>query len=183
MKQFISEENAAAFVLDSVFKQADQQWPEHFRTLNKLLMDAGFNVVNPEFAKFNFTMAAIALNGRAAFDIFPRDQAERLFAATMRILEKFLGDGFPAVKNLIVKYNEAYNNGIMHIRNPALDVGTLLYYKMGFDNTEQKVVDERYYAAAPKVVEYLVNALIFFTGKWEIVNERYKLKVPSQPRG
>jgi hypothetical protein len=111
-----------------------------------------------------------------------------------QLLQKQLGEGpgYQAVRNAVVKYIDAYNTGLLKIHNPIMDVAMLLYYKIGLENTAQKVVDETYYVPEPQLVEMLIKALTMFLGKWEILLERYELATPptiapddneAQPRG
>lgn len=180
-KKKITEANAVAAVMDSVFQQVDDRWADLWLPTERALREAGVKLEKSEFIKFNFSLAAIAVNFRASFDLFQPRQAERLFTILQQMLQKQLGDGpaFVAVQRAIAKYIEAYNNGILKIRNPLLDVAMLLYYKIGLENTEQKVVDETYYAPEPGMVDLLTRSLTMFLGKWEILVERYIVVAPT----
>jgi hypothetical protein len=143
--------------------------------------EAGFVPPKLEFAKFNFSLAALAVNFRVAFDLMPRDQAERIFLEMLRMMEQQLGSGSgnKAVQNAILKYVEAYNNGIIAIRNPLQDVAMLFYYKIGLSNTPQAVVDETYYTPDPRVVDYTQRAMTMFVGRWEYLLERFEVMTPG----
>ena len=80
----------------------------------------------------------------------------------------------------MIKYIEAYNNGVLKIRNPVLDVSMLLYYKIGLQNTAQKVVDETYYVPEPEMVDLLTRSLTMFLGKWDILLERFEVVNPAR---
>lgn len=180
-KKKISEINAVAAVLDGIFQQVDERWGHIWLPTEEALREAGVKLGKSEFIKFNFSLAAIAINFRAAFDIFHREQAERLFTVMQQLLQKQLGEGagYLAVRNAIMKYIEAYNNGILKIRNPVLDVAMLLYYKIGLENTAQSVVDETYYVPEPQMIDLLTKGLTLFLGKWEILLERFVIVSPS----
>ncbi|MEM7035568.1 MAG: hypothetical protein AAF570_01240 [Bacteroidota bacterium] len=188
MKKKITDLNAVAAVMDIVFQQVEERWPEIWNPVVEALNARRIPHASHEFVRFNYSLAVLAINFRSAFDIFPRDQAEHLFTHFQRLLKKNLGDGagFHAVQNSVVKYIDAYNNGILNIRNPIHDVAMLLYYKIGMDNTEQKVVDEAYYIPEPKIVEYLTKSLTLFTGKWEMLLGKYEVvfssgRAPNDP--
>lgn len=177
MKKPISELNAVAAIIDSVFQQVDDHWGKIWSPVENGLQNANIGTPDSQFVKFNFSLAVLAINFRATFDLFPRAQSERLFSQLQQLLHKQLGggDGFAAVQSAIGKYIEAYNAGILQIRNPVQDVATLLYYKIGLKNTEQHVVDETFFAPDPNVVGYLASSLMLFTGKWETLLQRFEL--------
>lgn len=181
MKKPITEINAAAAVMDSIFQQVEVHWFQIWEPVGQTLTDLGIPHGKTEFVRFNYSLAALAVNFRAAFDLFPKEQAERLFTHLQNLLRKQLGsgEGFQAVRNTMLKFVEAYNNGVLHIRNPLWDVATLLYYKIGLRNTQQTVVDESYYVPDPKMIEYLSNSMIMFAGKWELLLQRFDLTSPS----
>ncbi len=176
-KKKITEVNAVAAVMDSVFQQVDERWPQIWMPTEQALREAGVKLEKSEFIKFTFSLAVIAINFRACFDLFYPPQAERLFTILQQLLQKQLGEGpkFVAVRNAIIKYIEAYNNGVLKIRNPVLDVAMLLYYKIGLENTEQKLVDETYFMPEPDMVDLLTRSLTMFLGKWDLLVERYEL--------
>lgn len=176
MKLSLPAEQACAMVLDSVLKQLDKSWDEILAHLVPLLKEAKvYPKVNAEVAKFNFTLAAIGVNIRATFDVFPKEMATQLSERLFHILHNSFQQDFTVVQAAILKYIEAYDLGILRIHNPLVDVGMLLYYKIGLENTEQKVVDEEYYIPAPHVVDFLGHVLMRFAGKWEALLQRYEI--------
>lgn len=179
-KKPITEANAAAAIMDAVFTQVEERWFQVWEPLERILGDAGFPALKPEFVRFNFSLGVLAIHFRLAFEHFPRAQAERLFTHMLQFLERQLGAGagFNAVKNAVMKYIEAYNNGIIAIRNPVYDVAMLLYYKVGLENTRQVVVDEVYFTPEPRVVDYLMRAMTMFLDKWGYLMERFELLPP-----
>ena len=181
MKKPITEINAVAAIVDSIFQQIDDHWAKIWEPVNESLQQILATAPSPDFVKFNYSLAALSINIRSSFDLFPRPQAERLFTMVQNLLLKQLGsgDGFKAVQNSIGKYIEAYNNGILNIRNPLHDVATLLYYKIGLKNTELTIADESYYVPEPKIVDYLSNSLLLFAGKWDSLLQRFEI----QPAG
>ena len=181
MKKKISELNAVAAIMDSCFEQVEARWTELWEPVEQIQQDSQLPIQKPKFVRFNFTLAVLAINTRASFDLLPRERAERLYTILQQLLKKNLGDGpgFHAVINSLVKFTEAYNNGVLHIRNPLYDVAMLLYYKIGLENTEQFVVDESYYIPEPRLVEYLTKSLVMFAGKWDMLLARYELIHPS----
>lgn len=176
MKLSLPEEQACAMVLDSLLKQLDKQWTDILTHLVPLLKEAKvYPKVNEQVAKFNFTLAIIGVNIRATYDVFPPPLAAQLAERLFSILKNSFQKEFHIVQAAILKFIEAYDMGILRIRNPLVDVGMLLYYKIGLENTEQKVVDEEYYIPAPQVVEYLSFVLMQFAGKWETLLQRYEI--------
>lgn len=179
-KRKITEINAVAAVMDSVFQQVESHWYQVWGPVEKSLHETGIPLQKSEFIRFNYSLAVLAINFRAAFDLVPRRQAERLFTYLQQFLQKQLDnkDGFLAVKASILKYIEAYNTGILKIHNPVKDVATLLYYKIGMENTEQTVVDESFFAPDPAMVDYLSQSLMLFVGKWDMLLQKYDLIGP-----
>jgi hypothetical protein len=176
-KKKITELNAVAAVMDSIFQQVDERWGQLWLPTEEALRASGVQLEKSDFIKFNFSLAALAINFRASFDLFHPQQAERLFTILQQLFKDQFGDGpaFVAVRSAVVKYIDAYNNGMLKIRNPVLDVAMLLYYKIGLQNTAQKVVDETYYMPEPAMVDLLMNALTLFLGKWDILLERFEI--------
>ncbi|MBK9449172.1 MAG: hypothetical protein IPN95_07115 [Bacteroidetes bacterium] len=181
-KKKITELNAVAAVMDSIFQQVDERWGVIWLPAEQALRESGVKLEKSDFIKFNFSLAAIAINFRSAFDLFPPAQAERLFTILQQLLKDQFGEGqaFVAVRNAVIKYIEAYNNGVLKIRNPVLDVSMLLYYKIGLQNTAQKVVDETYYVPEPEMVDLLTRSLTMFLGKWDILLERFEVVNPAR---
>ena len=177
-KKKITELNAVAAVMDSIFQQVDERWGVIWLPAEQALRESGVKLEKSGFIRFNFSLAAIAINFRSAFDLFPPAQAERLFTILQQLLKDQFGEGqaFVAVRNAVIKYIEAYNNGVLKIRNPVLDVSMLLYYKIGLQNTAQKVVDETYYVPEPEMVDLLTRSLTMFLGKWDILLERFEVE-------
>jgi hypothetical protein len=179
-KEKISENNAVAAVVDGIFRQVDEQWPVVWLPVEESLRASHVSIEKSEFVKFNFTLAVLAINFRASFDIFPKSQAERFFTLLQELLKRQLGDkGFVPVMNAIIKYIDAYNNGVLKIHNPVTDVAMLLYYKIGLKNTAQTVVDETYWIPEPQMVDYLTQMLGRFLGKWEHMLDRYDVVTAS----
>jgi hypothetical protein len=181
-KKKITELNAVAAVMDSIFQQVDERWGVIWLPAEQALRESGVKLEKSEFIKFNFSLAVLATNFRTAFDLFPPAQAERLFTILQQLLKDQFGEGqaFVAIRNALLKYIEAYNNGILKIRNPVLDVSMLLYYKIGLQNTAQKVVDETYYVPEPEMVDLLTRSLTMFLGKWDILLERFEVVNPTR---
>ncbi|MBP6721978.1 MAG: hypothetical protein KA239_06640 [Bacteroidia bacterium] len=181
-KKKITELNAVAAVMDSIFQQVDERWGVIWLPAEQALRESGVKLEKSDFIRFNFSLAAIAINFRSAFDLFPPAQAERLFTILQQLLKDQFGEGqaFVAVRNAVIKYIEAYNNGVLKIRNPVLDVSMLLYYKIGLQNTAQKVVDETYYVPEPEMVDLLTRSLTMFLGKWDILLERFEVVNPAR---
>ncbi len=180
-KKRITEINAVAAVMDSVFQQVETHWFKIWGPVEESFRENKVPLEKSEFVRFNYSLAVIAINFRAAFDLFPRSQAERMFTYLQHFLRKQLADekGYAAVRTTIQKYIEAYNSGILKIHNPVKDVATLLYYKIGLENTEQAVVDESFFAPDPTMVDYLAQSLMLFTGKWEMMMQRFEVVGPS----
>jgi hypothetical protein len=176
-KKPISERNAAAAVMDGIFSLVDERWFQVWEPVAHVIADQGKSIPKPEFARFNFSLAILAVNFRATFDLFPQAQAERIFGQMLGLLEQQIGNpqGFTAVKNAVMKYIEAYNNGIIAIRNPLNDVAMLYYFKIGLENTKQTIVDETYYIPEPRIVDLSMRGMMMFMGRWELLLERYEL--------
>ncbi len=179
-KKKITEVNAVAAIMDSVFQQVETHWYQIWGPVEKSFLENGVPLEKSEFIRFNYSLAALAINFRSTFDLFPRSQAERLFTYLQQFLHKQLGNdtGYAAVRSTIQKYIEAYNAGILKIHNPIKDVATLLYYKIGLDNTEQTVVDESFFAPDPTMVDYLTQSLTLFLGKWDMLLKRFEVISP-----
>lgn len=181
MKSTISENGASVMVLDSVFKQADSKYSEIWENLNKLLAERGAPPLKQGFSQFAFTIAVTSVNMRTAYDIFPRDKAERLFVHTMHLFEMQLKNPthLAAVTNSIRKYITAYNDGLTAVHNPLDHVAHLLYYNMGMKNVGTSKAGQSSVGANPGIVKYLASSMLFFSGKWEALNGKFDILNPE----
>jgi len=177
MKKKITELNAVAAVMDSVFQQVDEKWGVIWEPAGRMADEIGMQLNNLNFIKLNFQIAALSVNMRSLFDLVPRVQSERMFTILQDMLKHNLGNdkAYYAVVNMMKKYIEAYNAGIIKIASPLREVAMLLYYKIGLGNTEQTVVDEHFYVPDPRLLDYLTNAITMFSGKWEHLLNNYEL--------
>ena len=173
----MTEQGAALMVLDSVFKQIDAKWPEIQRILDRLLEKAGRPPLKEDFARFNFQLAVIGLNSRQCFDIYPKERSERLLALTFSVLHSQFPDArhSKAVLATVKKYIDTYNHAQTAIASPLEMVTKLYYYTIGLKNVELFVADKVAYGPEPIIIEYLSNALLFFSGKWEAIDGKYEL--------
>ena len=103
-KKSITEINAAAAIMDSIFTQVDNHWYEIWHPVEQGVVEAGLPIPKSDFVKFNYSLAVLAVNFRAAFDLFERTQAERLFSLMLQLLQKQLGTGTAteAVKSMVL---------------------------------------------------------------------------------
>jgi hypothetical protein len=132
-----------------------------------------------EFAKFNFLLAAIALNMRSGFDVYEKHQAERLMTNMVRILEKLFGQGekFETVRASIMKYMEAYNQGIYNIRNPVIDIAMAMWNMMDMENMILHITGQAgNRQISQPTLQFLTNSLVLFSGKWELLNKNFVMQ-------
>jgi hypothetical protein len=186
MKKKITEENAAGMVLDALLKQTEKSWEEIWLTLQDLLGKTSRPLTDKNYARLNFLLATIALNMRAGFDVYDKARAERLMTYMVKILEKLFGEGekFETVRTSLMRYIEAYNQGIYNIRNPVIDVSMVMFGMMDQEAMMLKIVGEA--NARPltqPVLQFLTNSLMLFAGKWEIINNNFDVVVRSQQPG
>lgn len=182
MKKKITEENASAMVLDAIVKQTEKSWDELWLTLQELQSQHSQPLRDKNFAKFNFLLAAIALNMRAGFDVYEKHQAERLMTYMVKILEKLFGEGekFESVRSSIMKYMEAYNAGIYNIRNPAIDVAMAMWNMMDMENMVLHITGQsNNRQVGQQTLQFLTNSLLLFAGKWELLNQNFEIQARS----
>jgi hypothetical protein len=179
MKKKITEENASAMVLDAIVKQTEKSWDELWLTLQELQNRQGEPLRDKDFAKFNFLLAAIALNMRSGFDVYEKHQAERLMTNMVRILEKLFGQGekFETVRASIMKYMEAYNQGIYNIRNPVIDIAMAMWNMMDMENMILHITGQAgNRQISQPTLQFLTNSLVLFSGKWELLNKNFVMQ-------
>jgi hypothetical protein len=182
-RKSITEEEATDAILQGLLNMVEEQWDHIGPGFVSCVESSGQLVPKIPFVRLNFSIAMIAVNFRAAFDLFERTQAERLFGKMLQNLEARLGGGtgFEAVKNTLIKYVEAYNAGILAIRNPLHDVAMLFYYKIGLENLRLQVVDEPYFIPDPQTIAYLSQSMTFFQGRWELLLRQCDIRLATQP--
>lgn len=178
MKVPLPEKTASVRVLDSVLDQVDRAWPEIYQQVDRVLAERKQPSVNPQMAKFQFTLAVLAINVRATFDVYPEETAKRLMGYTMLVFESHFPDPkmFKMITASVDQYIKAWNDGLLRIENPAKKVSAHLYYNMGLRNITHRVGDKKYKAPDLLVIEYISQALILFGGKWEAIDMKYELQ-------
>ena len=176
MKKKITEQNAVATVLNSLIKEINANWGEVWSKLNTICAGRIPEGLNPEFAKFQFILAASAVNLRVAFELFGRRKGERMFNYHMNVMKQFLGDDdrFRAVQKSTLAYMDAYNRGIMNINSPASTVAIELVLNFqirpGADSPSFGMMFD------PAAADYLSKALVIFSGKWEKMEQMFDIK-------
>lgn len=177
MKPSISETGASVNVLDTIFKQIDSKWPEVWDKIMEIAANEQMRLPQSEYCKFNFMIAVTSINLRATFDRLPKAQAERIFKFTLTVFQQHFGDPkvFSAVVKSVTNYHEAYNQAMIRIESPTLEVARMLYYNLGMQNVARAVVDKPFYAPEPKMVEYLDSVLLFFAGHWDALCDKYDI--------
>ena len=171
MKPPISEHSASVSVLDLIFKQVDYFWPGVWDDLSNMMNSIPGKHPTPEVAKFNFILATTSLNLRKAFDLFPREQAERIFIQTLKLYEMQFREPrqFHAITGIIRKYMDAYNLGLTSLSNPIDQVSLLLYASLGLKSPQGGN------GADAGIASFLTETLMNFSGKWEAMNEKYEV--------
>ena len=172
MKSPISEDGAAITVLDQIFKQMDYEWPGVWDKLNEMVQDTSGQQLNSEFAKFSLILATTSLNLRAAFDLFPKAQAERIFIQTMKLYEQQFKNPkqFYVITAVIRKFMDVYNVAITSMSDPFEQVAFQLYHNLGI-----KIPNTKPGTADSGIVAYLSHLLMEFSGKWDRVRENYEV--------
>ncbi len=178
VKVKLSERTAAVRVLDGVLDQIERQWPGIYQAVDGVLRERHQPTIDPPKAKFQFTLAAIAINLRATFDVFPLEIAKRLMKYTMFVFESHFPDPkmFQLITDSVDRYIKAWNDGLLRIENPAKKVSAHLYYNMGLRNITHTVGDRKYKAPDLVVIDYLSQVLVLFGGKWEAIDMKYELE-------
>lgn len=172
MKSTISENGAAITVLDQIFKQIDYEWPGVWDKLNEMVQETSNQQLNAEFAKFSLILGATAMNLRAAFDLFPKAQAERIFIQTMKLYEQQFKNPkqFYVITAVIRKLMDVYNVAITSMANPFEQVAFQVYQNLGI-----KVPGAKPGTADHGIVAYLSHLLMEFSGKWDRIRENYEV--------
>ncbi len=171
MKSPISEKSAAISVLDHVFKHVDYEWPGILEELQELTAENSGKPLPAEFAKFSLILASLSFNLRKAFDLFPKDQAERIFVHTMKMFEMQFKNPkeFYAISSSIRKYMENYNLGVTSFSDPVERMAAQLFDSLGIKFPEIKAHIKNHFIA------FLSQTILNLGGKFEKIKEEYEL--------
>ncbi len=76
-KKKLTEQEAAAFVITGILKNAQSSWPALHKSFKDFFQDK-FKILDENMASFDLSLAAIAQEMQALKNIFPKEQAERI---------------------------------------------------------------------------------------------------------
>ncbi|MDI6816316.1 MAG: hypothetical protein QME41_03860 [Actinomycetota bacterium] len=87
LKKKISEHEAAAVFVLSIFQAVEKAWPDILNDFESYFKNE-VAIPNDDFATFNLSLAITSLELSALWNLFPRDQAERLANESMKCIEQ-----------------------------------------------------------------------------------------------
>jgi hypothetical protein len=126
-KRIITEEKAAAFFQFSITEAVEGRWPEIKRILRKLIRDDSFSFANDEGALFDLLLAVEASELGALKNVFPADQARRLFDLCLGSWES--PEDLEYARIEIEEYRNFYEKALNEGENPIYAIPVRLLHR------------------------------------------------------
>jgi len=190
-KKIITEDKAAAFFQFSVLEAINGRWPEIKRIFKQLIRDESFSFANEEGALFDLLLAVEASELGALKNIFPADQAHRLFDLCLGSWES--PEDLEYARLEIEEYTNFYEKALNEGENPIYAIPVRLLHRwlgssirdflVKFDGPAALAlgVPEGMGYVDPLLVQVFTQEVFFGLigfGRWKRIFEDYEL-IPS----
>lgn len=170
MEQRIPEDEAAQLFCYSMIRQVRESWPGIISQLRAFPNGSGLSCLDEEKAQWEMVLAAMALDLGALGNLFPKNQAERLFKLSVECLPKEQRDyAFAAISEYKNRYDEDLAAGM----NPMLAVGEILCGRWGLAGADDYRPGELFIASDQILAGALSVAMSSFLGLWKRIKVTY----------
>ena len=179
-KPSLSELDAAAAFVREISSYVLDQWPslEAVLTGYSLVLRPGDRaVLDDDWARLEFALAALAEESQALGNLLPPDQGRRILDYVLALLDSRDLEG-AAVEGFNA-YREAWRRGLERNEPPFDEVASLLYDRVGFQGTAEV---GGVTIKAPLLLMAISTAL-FLPGQgwWQSTLARHTLVVSTKP--
>jgi hypothetical protein len=186
-KKTITEDKAAAFFHSSVIEAINGRWPEIKRIFRRLIRDESFSFANEEGALFDLLLAVEASELGALKNVFPADQAHRLFDLCLGSWESPEDIEYARVE--IEEYGNYYEKALKEGENPIFAIPVRLLHRWlgsAIRNFLVKLKGTRALALGvpeggyidPMLVQVFTQEVFFGIigfGRWKRISDEYRL--------
>lgn len=177
-KKEITESEAAAYVVGAILKEAQDVWPRLYSALQNIDKDK-FVVEDETMASFDLALAIIAQEQQAVYNLFPKDQAERIDKWVLHCIDT--KDWGEYALGEVNAYGEKVRNALQNVNSggdPLSAIPARLLHRwvgksihkfdLEVDGTKTGIIN-------PFHLTMLAAQFHALTGKWKAIQERYDL--------
>ncbi len=183
-KEKTTEQLASAHVVTAVMETVQNLWP---RLYSELRDNCGheFEVDDEMMARFDLALAAIALDAQALKNLFPKEQAARLFRWLLRAVDSPEYGAY--AKQEIHEYQQAFETGVENIdgcEDPLSSIAARLLHRWlgkGLRSFEVKTAEEGSGFINPMLIMHVQSILLSFSGGWKRISNDFKLEEGDLP--
>jgi hypothetical protein len=187
-KKIITEDKAAAFFQFSVLEAINGRWPEIKRIFKQLIRDESFSFADEEGALFDLLLAVEASELGALKNVFPADQAHRLFDLCLGCWES--PEDLEYARLEIEEYRNYYEKALNEGENAIYAIPVRLLhrwlgssirdYLVKLDGTAALAlgVPEETGYIDPLLVQVFTQEVFFGKigfGRWKAISDQYEL--------
>lgn len=172
MEQQISEKEAAQLFCYSMIRQVRESWDGIISELRAFPNGSSLAGLDEERAQWEFLLAAMALDLGGLGNLFPRDQADRLFELSVECLGMEQRDYCLAA---ISEYNKRYDEDQTAGMNPMLAIGEILCGRWGLPGVQPYQSGELFIAEDQILAGALSVAMSSLLGLWKRIKLTYSM--------
>lgn len=178
-KKLTEQEASAQFVL-YIMKEVRDAWPSIHKNLKDTFKEK-FTIEDENIARFDLALAAIAQDLQAVKNLFPKDQAERMYQWVLHCID--VPEYGEYAKEEVEKYSESFQKSIDKIKqgeseNPLDTISTRLLHRWlgeNIRNFEIEMDGKKTGIMSPIAVMMVTSILVAFVGTWKRIKENFKL--------
>lgn len=167
----LAEEEAAKLFIYSVIRKVSESWSGMLSQFGAIHNGYKIKHLDEDDAKWEFCLAIISAELCSLKNLFPKDQATRLFELSLRYLPD---EKREYAKMAIQEYNTRYEDDVLHHINPVQSMGEILHGRLGLagDNYTTGVL---HIPPDQLLCGTLAVAITSFLGVWK--NIKLNLKI------
>jgi hypothetical protein len=175
IRKKLSESDAAYNFMQATIADVDSRWTDVYGKLQEYC-GPDFRVKDEELAKFDLTLALIALNKRAIKNLFPSEQAQRLEAWTLESLNLLRYPDYAETE--IALYGQAWEKAFSgeDPRDVIVAIPSRLVRKwLGERIRIFAMPTDAGDIVRPSLLLFMTSALMQFIGYWPFIKKHYRL--------
>lgn len=169
----ISETHAAELFFSLMTDRVFEEWPKVISQLREIndehQSEDIFNHIDDEGAKIELLLAAMALDLRALKNLFPKEQAQRLYE---HCIESIPQEARDYAKSTFEEYISRFDEDVKSGLNPLLAVGDIIYGRWGLDG-DAYVPGEFFIAPRQVVASMLCQCALSYVGVWKQIRTNF----------
>lgn len=170
MRERLPEDEAARLFCYSMIRQVRESRPGIISQLKAFPDGSTLDNLDEERAQWEMLLATMALDLGVLENLFPKDQADRLFKFSVGCLPEEQRDYALAT---IIEYNNRYYEDLAAGMNPFLAIGEILCGRWGLAGATDYRPGELFIAADQILAGALSVAIPSFLGLWKRIKLTY----------